>query len=232
MLPILRSRIGKREAPRSKIRRNPRFRASTVGDFFGTSDCLVGKAVCLDLKSPASILNLLPDCFLFQFLQLSSQLFGLIAKLVDALSHRGRVFLAAGCGRCLSSSNYWRSHFSRQVSQGLVERVSINKPVAHSQYYLLKLWHAGFGGLNVDGLKIKEASSHGECDDAAAQHARTLLVPQREVFGNGLVLVDARFNLRIRIPLTVWISPQSSQQKNGGSDGTRTRNLLRGRQAF
>ena len=37
-------------------------------------------------KSPDTILNLLLDCFLFQRLQLSSQLFGLISKTVEALS--------------------------------------------------------------------------------------------------------------------------------------------------
>ena len=36
-----------------------------------------------------TILNLLFDGFLFQFLQLSSQLLGLIAKLVDALCQGG-----------------------------------------------------------------------------------------------------------------------------------------------
>ena len=136
-------------------------------------------------------MNLLLDCFLFQLLQLSSQLFGLIAKLVDALSQRGSVVLAGGRGRCLSASNYWRSRFSRQVGQGLVEGVSVDQPVAHSQHHLLELWHTGFGGLNVNGLEVKEAASHGESNDAAPQHVRPLLVPQREVFGNVLVLVDA-----------------------------------------
>jgi hypothetical protein len=35
---------------------------------------------------PGTILNLLLDCFLFERLQLSSQLFGLIPKSVEALS--------------------------------------------------------------------------------------------------------------------------------------------------
>src|SRR5450755_2466995 len=106
-------------------------------------------------------LHLLFDCFLFQIVQLSSQLLGLIAKLVDALGQGGRAFLAAGCGRRLSASNYRRSCLSRQIGQGLVEGVTVDQPVAHSQYYLLELWHTGFGGLNVNRLEVKEAASHG-----------------------------------------------------------------------
>src|SRR5271165_2664397 len=138
-----------------------------------------------------AILNLLFDCFLFQIVQLSSHLFSLVAKLVDALSQGKSAVLAGGYGRCLGLNNYRRSRLSRQIGQGLVEGVTVYQPVAHSQYDLLELGHAGFGGLNVNRLEVKEAASHGESDDASPQHVRPLLVPQREVFGNILVLINA-----------------------------------------
>src|SRR5713101_3605669 len=58
-----------------------------------------------------------------------------------------------------------------------------------------ELWHTGFGGLNVNGLDVEEAATDRQSDDVSAQNARALLVPQAEILGDVLVLVDARLNL-------------------------------------
>src|ERR1019366_2148355 len=142
-----------------------------------------------------TILNLLLDCFLFQLLDLSCQLFGLIAKPVQALSQGGDVRLASRHGGRGSRSNRRRCWCCRQVGQGLIEGVPVDQSVAHRQHHLLELGHTSFGCLNVNGLEVKESASDGKGDNVSAQHARALLVPQREVLGDVLVLVDARFNL-------------------------------------
>src|SRR5271166_7156067 len=114
---------------------------------------------------------------------------------METLRQRGNVAAARGCGWNLSGSHCSRSRFSGKLGQGLVKGVAVDQPVAHRQHHLLELWHAGLGGLNVNGLEVKEAARHRKSNDVATQHPRTLLVPQREVFGNVLVLVDARFDL-------------------------------------
>jgi len=63
-------------------------RRAPIPEFCGHSDSFTitdGEKFKEDANSDSDISNLLPDCFLFQLLQLSSQLFGLIPKLVEAL---------------------------------------------------------------------------------------------------------------------------------------------------
>ena len=142
----------------------------------------------LPVSGPLAGTILLLDCFLFQLLDLSGQLFGLIVKPVQAFSQRGDILLASRHGGRTRRSNCRRRWCCRQIGQSLVEGIPVDQPVAHRQHHFLELGHTGFGCLNVDRLEVEEAASDGQGDNAPTQYARALLVPQREILGDVLVL--------------------------------------------
>src|ERR1022692_2564855 len=132
----------------------------------------------------------------FQRLQLTGHLFGLIPKTAKPLSKRacilrgGRRSRSSG-GRSRGKSGSRRGGTAGQLGQGLNESIPVNQPVTHSQYDLFELRHTGFAGLDVDGLDVEKTASHRQSDNVSAQNVRALLVPQGQILGDVLVLVNA-----------------------------------------
>ena len=67
--------------------------------------------------------------------------------------------------------------------------------ISHRQHHLLQLRHARLRGLQIDRRNIEECVADRQHQRLTLKHLRPLLVPQRQVFRDILILIDSRVNL-------------------------------------
>src|SRR5579883_671624 len=106
--------------------------------------------------------------------------------------HGGAGSGGGGVRDCRSGRRAPRFPSGGELRQRFVVSIRVDQPVTDRQHDLLQLRHAALGGLNVDRVDVQERVAHRQHQDLAAQHVRALLVPQRQVLGYVLVLVDVR----------------------------------------
>jgi len=82
-----------------------------------------------------------------------------------------------------------------QFGEGLFVCIGVDEAVADGDDHFLQLGHAGLIGLEVDGLGEQELVIDGQDGHLAAEDAGALLVPEVEVLGDVLVLIDAGLDL-------------------------------------
>ena len=67
--------------------------------------------------------------------------------------------------------------------------------IAQRQHHLLQLRHARLRRLQINRRNIEERIAHRQHQRLPLQHLRPLLVPQRQIFRNILILIDAGIHL-------------------------------------
>ena len=81
-----------------------------------------------------------------------------------------------------------------EAERGLECR-AVGEAILQRQHDEPQLRHGALLGLQINRLRVEQRLPAGNHQQAAADHVRALLIPERELAGELRVLVDARFDL-------------------------------------
>ena len=101
-------------------------------------------------------------------------------------SGRRRPGLGRKGGRCAS----------KQAGHGGLKGGAIRQPILQGEHHDAELRHRTALGLEIDRLGVEQRAADGNHNEAAAAHARSLLVPQCQLSRELRVLIDACFDLQ------------------------------------